>query len=64
MPKLRTKTIFQKRFRVTGSGKIRHLSAGGAKLRGKKNAATLRRYATKKQIDQGVEQTVKRALGI
>lgn len=56
--------MFKKRFRVTGSGKIRHLRAGGSKLRSKKNASKLRRYARKKTIDKGVEKTVRQALGI
>ena len=64
MPKLRTKKVIKKRFRITSTGKVIHTSEGNAKLKAHKPASMKRRYnqpttlTSKKRV-----QKIKLALG-
>ena len=43
MPKMKTKKIVRKRFKITGTGKLIHRTQGARHLRSRKNKARQRR---------------------
>ncbi|MCD6408510.1 50S ribosomal protein L35 [bacterium] len=63
MPKLKTKKSVAKRFKITGTGKVKHFGAGGSHLLSKKNSKRKRRIK-KAQIlkNKGDVKIVKRLL--
>jgi len=64
MPKLRTKSAFKKRFKVTKRGKVAHLTTGDAKYHGRKTSERLRRAGVLKTVtDKTLSDKVKQALG-
>ena len=54
MPKMKTKRAAAKRFKVTGSGRIRRAAAGKQHrmMRGDKSPARLRRLRKRKMVDK------------
>lgn len=64
MPKVKTKKIVTKRFKLTKGGKIVHRSQGARHLRSVKNKARQRRQdAPKTLTNQKLIRVVKRYLG-
>ncbi len=63
MPKLRTKSGIKKRFKVTPTGKVMHLHAGGAKLKAHKSSRTKRKYNQSVTLEGHQNAIFKRALG-
>ena len=51
MPKMKTKKAAAKRFKVTGSGKIMRLQAGGSHYMLKKSKARARRLAREVEVE-------------
>lgn len=64
MPKLKTNSSAKKRFRLTGSGKIRRNKAYKSHLLTKKATARKRNLRTPALIDKTNEKMVKRMLGL
>ncbi|OGG30417.1 hypothetical protein A3A63_01725 [Candidatus Gottesmanbacteria bacterium RIFCSPLOWO2_01_FULL_46_9] len=50
MPKVKTKKIVRKRFKITKTGKVMHRAQGARHLRSKKNKARQRRQDAPKEI--------------
>ncbi len=50
MPKMKTKKIVRKRFKITKGGKVMHRAQGARHLRSRKNKARQRRQDEPKQI--------------
>ncbi len=63
MPKLKTKKSAAKRFRVTGSGKVKRARVGRSHLLSKKSASRKRRLKRKTMVVSGEIRDVKRMLG-
>lgn len=51
MPKMKTKKIVRKRFKVTGTGKLLHRSQGRRHLRRKKSQSNKRRQDQMKSVE-------------
>lgn len=64
MPKMKTHRGAAKRFKVTGSGKLRRGQSGRGHLRLAKGADRYRRLAGEADLATGDRKTVKRLLGI
>ena len=62
MPKLKTHKGAQRRFHVTGSGKIMRLKIGGSHLRRKKPGRVKRQYAETQAVHPSNIARVKRLL--
>jgi large subunit ribosomal protein L35 len=63
MPKMKTHKTAAKRFKVTGSGKIRRIKIGKSHLRRKKASRVLRSFdKTMEVADSGTVKRVKRLL--
>ncbi|HOJ41008.1 MAG TPA: 50S ribosomal protein L35 [bacterium] len=63
MPKLKTKKSVAKRFKITGTGKVKHYRAGGMHLLGKKSSKRKRRLKRPTILkNKGDIKTVKRLL--
>ena len=63
MPKLKTKKSVAKRFKITGTGKIKHFGAGGSHLLSKKSSKRKRRIKKSAILKgKGDIKTVKRLL--
>lgn len=63
MPKMKTKKIVSKRFKVTKTGKVMHRGQGGRHLRSKKSKARQRRQDAPKEITNiRYSRTIKRFL--
>ncbi len=64
MPKQKTRRSAAKRFKKTGSGKLRRRQAGRAHLVvGKKSSSRLRRLQGDAEVSPGDRKRVKRMLG-
>ncbi|HYZ98469.1 MAG TPA: 50S ribosomal protein L35 [Acidimicrobiales bacterium] len=63
MPKMKTRRGPAKRFKVTGSGKIRRRQSNLNHMLGKKTAAHKRRLARPAKLHPGDEARIKRMLG-
>ena len=50
MPKMKTKKIVRKRFKITGTGKVMHRMQGARHLRSKKSKARQRRQDEPREI--------------
>ena len=64
MPKLKTHRGAAKRFKKTGSGKIKRMRAGSSHLLSTKNAKRGRRLRTATTVDATHVKAVKRMLNI
>jgi large subunit ribosomal protein L35 len=62
MPKMKTKRAAAKRFRATGSGKVRRASAGKQHMMRGKNAGRLRNLKKNSIVDSTDEHRVKRLM--
>ena len=64
MPKMKTDRGAAKRFRVTGTGKIRRRQAFRSHLLEKKSSARTRRLAGEAELSSADAKQVKRLLGL
>ena len=64
MPKMRTNRAAAKRFRTTGTGKLRRNKAYHSHILTKKNAKRKRRLRTETDVDPSDVRRVRRMLGI
>jgi large subunit ribosomal protein L35 len=62
MPKLKTKKTAAKRFRVSGSGRVRRPKQGGNHGMQEKSRKRLRRLRQNDMVDKTMEKHVKRML--
>lgn len=62
MPKMKTKRAAAKRFKVTGSGRIRRSKAGKQHLMRGKPANRLRRLKKNAMVDPADERRIKRLI--
>ena len=62
MPKMKTKRGAAKRFRATGTGKIRRASAGKQHMMRGKSANRLRKLKKNDIVDKSDEKRIKRLL--
>jgi large subunit ribosomal protein L35 len=61
---MKTHKATAKRFRITGSGKLRRKKQGGGHLRRKKAKRTKRQYRKDLQLDKADAKRVKGLLGL
>jgi large subunit ribosomal protein L35 len=64
MPKIKTHKATAKRFKVTGSGKLRRRKQGGSHLRRKKSKRVLRSLDKDEPVASVDEKRVRRILGL
>lgn len=65
MPKMKTKKIVAKRFKITATGKVMHRVQGARHLRRKKSKSRQRRQDRMKQVTtRAFERSIHRFLGI
>lgn len=64
MPKMKTHKATAKRFKITGSGKIRRRKQGGSHLRRKKAKRVKRQYRKDLPVSKTDAKRIKRLLGI
>jgi large subunit ribosomal protein L35 len=64
MPKLKTHKATAKRFKVTGTGKLRRLRTGRSHLRRKKSKRVLRSFDKYEGVDPVDRKRVRRLLGL
>jgi large subunit ribosomal protein L35 len=62
MPKMKTRKVAQKRFHVTGTGKIMHLKAGRSHLRRRKPKRVKRQYDKTSSIHPADEKRMRKLL--
>lgn len=64
MPKMKTKRAAAKRFKVSGSGRIRRSAAGKQHrmMRGDKSPARMRRLRKNKMVDKSDEERIGRLI--
>ncbi|MGH7295113.1 MAG: 50S ribosomal protein L35 [Polyangiaceae bacterium] len=62
MPKMKTNKAAKKRFRVTGSGRVKRPKAGGNHGMQEKSRKRLRRLRTNDMVDSTMQKHVKRML--
>ena len=62
MPKMKTNKSAKKRFRVSGSGRVRRSKAGGNHLMQEKSRKRLRRNRTNDMVDKALEHKIKRLI--
>jgi large subunit ribosomal protein L35 len=62
MPKMKTKKAAAKRFRVTGSGRVRRPKAGGNHGMQEKSRKRLRRLSKNDMVHGALEKHIKRML--
>lgn len=62
MPKMKTHSAASKRFKVTGSGKIRRFGAYGSHILTKKSSKQKRGYRQTKLVHKSMERIVKTLL--
>jgi large subunit ribosomal protein L35 len=62
MPKMKTKKAAAKRFRVTGSGRVRRPKAGGNHGMQEKSRKRLRRLRQNDMVDKSMQKRAKRML--
>ena len=63
MPKMKTKSAAKKRFRITGTGKVRRRKAYRSHLLEKKSSRRTRRLGRGAEVTGGDKQHVERLLG-
>jgi large subunit ribosomal protein L35 len=64
MPKMKTRKSAAKRFKITGSGKIKHHHTRKGHLLSKKSSSRKRRLSRPSIVDKTVEKRVKRMLNV
>ena len=63
MPKLKTKKGVAKRFKITGTGKVKHFGSGGGHLLSKKSNARKKRIKKSSLLkNKGDVKTIKKLL--
>ena len=62
MPKMKTNKSAKKRFRVSGSGRVRRSKAGGNHLMQEKSRKRIRRARNNDMVDKAFEAKVKRLI--
>ena len=60
MPKMKTNKSASKRFRVSGSGRVRRSKAGGNHLMQEKSRKRIRRARNNDMVDKTLERKIKR----
>lgn len=64
MPKIKTHSGAKKRFKITGSGKLKRRNAFCSHLLEKKSEKTKRKYEVPSNLAKGDKKNVKRLLGV
>jgi large subunit ribosomal protein L35 len=64
MPKMKTHKVTAKRFKITGSGKLRRLRQGRSHLRRKKSKRVLRGMDKDLPVDRSDQKRIRRLLGL
>ncbi len=64
MPKMKTHRGAAKRFRITGSGKLRRKKAGHTHLFSKKTSKRLRSLKRKTDVSEADSKKVRRIMGV
>lgn len=59
MPKMKTKKIVKKRFKVTATGKLMHRVKGARHLRRKKNKSRQRRQDKERELAPAMQKHIK-----
>jgi large subunit ribosomal protein L35 len=62
MPKMKTNKSASKRFRVSGSGRVRRSKAGGNHLMQEKSRKRIRRARNNDMVDKTLERKIKRLI--
>jgi large subunit ribosomal protein L35 len=62
MPKMKTNKSAKKRFRVSGSGRVRRSKAGGNHLMQEKSRKRIRRARNNDMVDKTLERKIKRLI--
>ena len=62
MPKMKTNKSAAKRFRVSGSGRVRRSKAGGNHLMQEKSRKRIRRALNNDMVDKALEAKIKRLI--
>jgi large subunit ribosomal protein L35 len=62
MPKMKTNKSVKKRFRVSGSGRVRRSKAGGNHLMQEKSRKRIRRARNNDMVDKTLERKIKRLI--
>lgn len=62
MPKMKTNRAAAKRFRITGTGRVRRTKCGGNHGLSNKNRKRLRRLRDNDMVDKAFENRIKRLL--
>jgi large subunit ribosomal protein L35 len=62
MPKMKTNKSAAKRFRVSGSGRVRRSKAGGNHLMQEKSRKRIRRARNNDMVDATLERKIKRLI--
>jgi large subunit ribosomal protein L35 len=62
MPKMKTNKSAAKRFRVSGSGRVRRSKAGGNHLMQEKSRKRIRRARNNDMVDKTLERKIKRLI--
>lgn len=62
MPKLKTHKAAQKRFKVTGKGKILRMKVGRSHLRRKKSPRVTRQYCRMLPLDESFRHRIERLI--
>jgi large subunit ribosomal protein L35 len=62
MPKMKTNRAAAKRFRISGTGRVRRGKAGKSHLMRGKSASRLRRLEKNDMVDDTMEKRIKRLL--
>jgi large subunit ribosomal protein L35 len=62
MPKMKSNKSYAKRFRVSGSGRVRRSKAGGNHLLQEKSRKRLRRARKNDMVDATLERKIKRMI--
>ncbi len=62
MPKMKTNKSAKKRFRVSGSGRVRRSKAGGNHLMQEKSRKRIRRARNNDMVDKTLQRKIKRLI--
>ncbi len=62
MPKMKTNKSAKKRFRVSGSGRVRRSKAGGNHMMQEKSRKRIRRARNNDMVDSTLERHIKRLI--
>jgi large subunit ribosomal protein L35 len=62
MPKMKTNKSASKRFRVSGSGRVRRSKAGGNHLMQEKSRKRIRRARNNDMVDKTLQRKIKRLI--